>query len=152
MRKKTRQMHGMTGTRIYRAWTNMKKRCMDTNCPRYEIYGGRGITVCNEWFEFMPFYNWAMSNGYADTLTLDRIDVNGNYEPSNCRWVDMTTQIRNRRDSRWAEIDGVNHTLKEWSDISGIDYNTICTRYKRGWRGKKLIKKCENKARVPICS
>ena len=152
MRKRTRQMHGMTGTRIYTTWNNMKKRCLYPKHPHFEIYGGRGIGFCAEWNDFLPFYEWAMSHGYSDDLTLDRIDVNGNYEPSNCRWVDMTTQIRNRRDSRKVEIDGVVHTLKEWAEISGISFNTICTRYIRGKRGKNLIKKCEKASSVHICS
>ena len=85
--------------RLYRAWHNMRMRCYYPNCEGYKWYGGRGITVCKEWNEdFGPFRDWALSHGYTDELTLDRIDNDGNYEPSNCRWVSMKEQCANRRE------------------------------------------------------
>jgi hypothetical protein len=93
-----RTQHGMTGTRIYRIWIAMRRRCNKPNYIRYKDYGGRGISVCKDWNDsFVPFYDWAMSNGYKETLSIDRINVNGNYEPSNCRWATATEQLEHKR-------------------------------------------------------
>ena len=94
--------HGQSRTRLYTVWENMKYRCYNKNAPNYKNYGGRGISVCDEWQEFEPFYRWALQSGYdpdapRGECTIDRIDVNGNYEPSNCRWVDMKVQRKNQR-------------------------------------------------------
>ncbi len=88
----------MTGTKLHNEWRSMKARCNIKSCSNYEFYGGRGISVCKEWNDsFETFKKWADTHGYQEGLTLDRIDVNGNYEPSNCRWVDKGVQARNRR-------------------------------------------------------
>lgn len=135
------EKHGKTETKLYKTWFNMKHRCYYPKSSHFEKYGGRGITVCDEWRKsFSAFEAWALSNGYKEGLSLDRIDGNGNYEPNNCRWADMTTQIRNRSCTRRATINGETHTLKEWAEISGVNHNTIYTRYMRGDRGERLIR------------
>ncbi len=94
---KNHTKHGLRNTRLYRIWKRMRSRCNNPNNDRYEYYGARGISICSEWDEFINFYNWSMKHGYNDELTIDRIDVNGNYEPSNCRWADWSTQQKNKR-------------------------------------------------------
>ena len=96
----SQKTHGLGYTRLYRIWRNIKSRTLNTKTKRYSDYGGRGITICEEWKnDFMPFYNWAMSNGYEENkgLSIDRIDNDGNYEPSNCRWTTKIIQSRNQR-------------------------------------------------------
>ena len=125
---------GRKNTRLYRVYSGMKSRCYNSNTPMYKYYGGRGITVCEEWKnDFKAFYEWAMNNGYSDKLTIDRIDNNGNYEPSNCRWVDMKTQSHNTSHNHIVKLNGVEHSLTEWAEIYNINIKTIRDRLKRGW-------------------
>lgn len=104
--------HGYAGTRLYRIWASMKNRCSD---PALERYGGRGITVCTEWQDFIPFKDWALSTGYEDGLELDRINTNGNYEPSNCRWITRLGNLENRavylnvEDEQWVRSFADSH-------------------------------------------
>lgn len=96
--------HGKRHTRLWSIWQNMKSRCYNTKVKSYQDYGGRGVYVCGEWKnDFEAFYTWAMNNGYADNLTIDRINNEKGYEPSNCRWVTRKEQNYNRRKRRWAK-------------------------------------------------
>lgn len=119
--------HDGNGTRLYRIWKNMRTRCRNPHFPQYKDYGGKGIDVCNGWDDFVEFKRWADSHGYSDGLTIDRIDCSKGYSPDNCRWVDIKTQQRNRTSVR--KING--KTVSEWSEISGISYNTLLSRLKK---------------------
>ena len=132
--------HGMIKTRMYNIWMSMKQRCADANCKSYKDYGGRGIKVCDEWVnDFQAFYDWAMANGYRDNLSIDRIDVNGDYEPDNCRWVTRKTQNNNSRKNRYYSYNGETHTIAEWSEIMGIGYSALYARIERGWTIERAL-------------
>ena len=120
------------GTRLYKIWRGMKARCYNEQSPSYERYGGRGIAICDEWKnDFLSFHEWAIENGYSDDLTIDRIDVNGNYEPSNCRWATNEQQSANRRSNINIKIGNATKTLMEWCKIFEIDYKKVYARYQR---------------------
>lgn len=132
---KKNKTHGLSKTRIYKTYRGMIDRCFNENDQHYPDYGGRGITVCNEWSNkndgFVAFNNWAIEHGYTDKLTIDRIDVNGNYEPGNCRWADIIIQSRNKRDNRYIEYNGVTKTLSEWAIDFGLKRGTLAARLDR---------------------
>lgn len=124
--------HNMHKAKIYGIWCNVKNRCYNSNNAKYQYYGGRGIGVCDEWQEFEPFKEWALSNGYKDGLTIDRIDCDGNYEPSNCRWITIQEQQYNKHNNHLLTYNGRTQTLMEWSRERGIKYNTLQARICRG--------------------
>lgn len=136
-----RRTHGKSHTRLHNAWCHMRARCKDKNSKDYKDYGGRGITVCEEWDKsFESFYKWSMENGYTDELSIDRIDVNGNYEPSNCRWATNKEQARNTRKNRLLTFNGETKTMAEWSEITGLRPGTIQYRLdKIGWPVEKAL-------------
>lgn len=121
--------HSLSKTRIYETWCSMKSRCLNPQKRSYKNYGGRGITVCDEWQnDFRTFYDWAIKSGYRDDLMIDRIDVNGNYEPSNCRWADRRTQNNNRRNNHYLTHNGETKTMRQWADDLGISYYVLRSR------------------------
>lgn len=143
--------HGMKDTKLYAVWSTMRERCRNPNRKDWKRYGGRGITVCEEWQRnFIPFYNWAMANGYKEGLSIDRVDVNGNYEPKNCKWSTPKEQSNNRRSNRFIEFNGKTQTLMQWAEEYRISEDTLSGRLKSGWPiGKALTfpaKKGNNKA------
>ena len=135
--------HGKCHTRLYRIWSEMKSRCCSKTCKGYKNYGLRGISICDEWLGengFENFYNWSMRNGYSDELTIDRINNDGNYEPSNCRWTDYEMQANNKRNNTILTLNGVSHTLAEWSRITGIRSGTISRRVRVfGWSVERAL-------------
>ena len=121
--------------RLYEIYHGIKKRCYNKNCDRYKDYGGRGVSMCDEWLNdgVDSFIDWAFANGYADNLTIDRIDNDGNYEPSNCRWVTNRENCLNKRKTLCVEYKGVTKPLKIWCDELGLNYDNMHDRiYKRG--------------------
>lgn len=125
--------HGMYGTRLYHIWNGLMGRCNNANNKDYKNYGGRGISVYEKWKVPNEFFEWALSNGYTDGLSLDRIDVNGDYSPDNCRWISMKKQQRNKRNNRVIEFNGEAHCIAEWAEIVGIPRQTIISRLRHGW-------------------
>lgn len=130
-----------TDKRIYNIWKKMKDRCFIKNSKSYCNYGGRGITICEEWkASFESFRDWALNNGYSCDLTLDRINVNGNYEPSNCRWATRRQQATNKRNCHYLNYNGETKTLTEWAEECGIPTNTLKSKLKKGLTLKEIIK------------
>lgn len=135
--------HGQSNknNRLYGIWRHMKERCSNPNSKGYGRWGGRGISVCSEWNEYQPFFVWAMESGYRDNLTIDRIDVNGNYEPKNCRWADKLTQANNTRTNHLLTLRGKTKTVAEWSRETGIRSSTILYRVNHGYEEDFILSK-----------
>lgn len=125
--------HGESKNPLYTVLKTMIARCNNTNNHKYSRYGARGIRVCDEWLDYENFRDWALSNGYKSGLTIDRIDNDGNYSPSNCRWVDNKTQSRNKSTNRFLEYKGVKKILSDWSKLTGLNHKTIAYRIDKGW-------------------
>lgn len=130
--------HGMYGTPEYRAWVSMLGRCTNPSIRSYPNYGGRGIRVCPEWEDFETFFA-AMGRRPTSGHSLDRIDVNGNYEPANCRWATVKEQARNKRTSHVLSVGGESATISEWAERTGIGKGTIRERLRRGWSPERAI-------------
>lgn len=136
--------HGFSRTKLFYVYQGMHSRCEKTSHKMYERYGGRGISVCEEWSGkdgFINFYNWAIENGYKERLQVDRINNNGNYEPSNCRWVTCYENLMNKSNTLFYEYKGQKKTLKDWAEETGIPYKRLRARIKEcGWCFEKAIK------------
>lgn len=132
--------HGERRTRLYKTWISMKQRC-SVHRAKYKQWEGRGIKVCDEWRDsFTAFKDWAEANGYKEDLTIDRIDVNGNYEPSNCRWITKREQQFNKTNTRYFEYKGQKKCLAEWAEIFGMNKPTLYNRiYNLGWSIEKAL-------------
>lgn len=140
--RKSKIAQGFSKTRLYRIWSLMKKRCYRNENENFKHYGGRGIEVCEEWKkDFIAFRSWALSHGYADNLSFDRIDVNGNYEPSNCRWADIKTQANNRRNNHIITYLNNDYTVSEFAELLKVSYWTVSNQLKLGWSIEKIVQK-----------
>ena len=121
-----RKKHGDSNNNLYGIWANMKQRCNNNNAPNYDRYGGRGIAVCDEWDDdYNNFRKWSINNGYAESLTLDRINNELGYSPDNCRWADRLTQANNTRRNRYVTYNGDTHTIAEWARLLNVKYSTL---------------------------
>lgn len=127
----------------YPSYKGMMDRCYNKNVSNYHLYGGRGITVCEEWKNIEEFEIWLKGTDYRKGLTLDRIDVNGNYSPQNCRWATKKEQANNRRNTKYLTYNGMTHTISEWAVITGINRSTLNNRVYRGWDVNKIFREVE---------
>lgn len=137
-----RKTHGMSKTtRLYRIWANMKSRCNNKNFPRYKDYGGRGIKICTEWKKFEVFMEWSIENGYRDDLTIERIDNDKGYDPSNCKFIPRSEQQKNQRSNKRIEFNNEIKTIAEWGRDARFQANdaTIRRRLKLGWTDQDAI-------------
>ena len=131
--------HGMSKTRIHHTWTAMKQRCLNKKDPSYNRYGGRGIKVCDEWIDFESFYKWAIDNGYREDLTIDRIDVDGDYTPENCRWTTRKVQNNNTSRNHYITYNGETKTVSEWAETQKLNKQTLRKRLSSGWDIEKSL-------------
>lgn len=137
------RIHGDTNGEfrlLYEKWNKIKSRCYSECCHSYKNYGGRGIKMCDEWKnDYLSFKQWALSNGYDKHLSIDRIDVNGDYCPWNCRWVTNKQQQNNKRNNKYITFNNITHTQQEWAEITGLSRHTIASRLKLGWSIEKTL-------------
>lgn len=154
--KECKTKHSKCNSKLYYVYNGIKDRCYNSNKKGYKNYGGRGIVMCQEWLnDFMSFYNWAIENGYSEEskrgeYTIDRIDNNGNYEPSNCRWITIREQQKNKRNNRYITFNEETKTLTDWSLSLGFSVDTVRRRLKDGWSieralTERLHKECISK-------
>lgn len=146
--------------RLYRVYQSIRTRCYNPNNQNYYLYGGRGIKLCSEWLAFYNFCDWALANGYNENAefgkcTIDRIDPDKDYSPSNCRWVSMREQNNNRRNNRKITYNGITRTAAEWARETGIKSGLICQRIDNGWAVEEALSipvlgRCEHYYRKTI--
>lgn len=133
MLSRREKTHGKSNTKLFYLWAGIKQRCFNSNHKNYSRYKGRGITMCDEWKnDFMEFYNWAIKSGYKENLTIERINNDGNYEPSNCRWATRKEQANNTSRNHFINFNGETHTMAEWSKILGITSSAFYSRVRKG--------------------
>ena len=135
-----RGTHQMRNSKLYPIYDSMKRRCYNLNNKGYKNYGGRGITVCDEWILDSPsFFSWALENGYKEGLTLDRVNNDGPYSPENCRWATYKEQCVNKRSNHWITFNGETKTVSQWVAITHISKTTILDRLKAGWTVERAL-------------
>lgn len=141
--------HGLRHTNLYKRYLGMKDRCYNPHNNEYKNYGARGITVCDEWLnDFTSFYNWALANGYREDLSIDRINNNGNYEPSNCRWATDREQAFNTRRNRFFTYKGKTLSITQWSTELGGGLALVGNRLRNGWSVERALSTPVRKARA----
>ena len=140
---KRNSTHGLSkiNKRLYRIWKGVRSRCNIPSASGYKNYGGRGIKVCQEWDDYYVFYNWATDSGYSEFLTIERIDVNGDYNQKNCKWITKKEQSQNTRNSIKTKVNGELMTLSQISKKYNINYGTLFSRFKKGNKNEELIRK-----------
>lgn len=131
-----RYSHGQTNTKLYGVWNGIKNRCLNPNHKSYKNYGGRGIKLCEQWLDFSNFYEWALNNGYKEGLSIERENVNGDYEPSNCHWATAKEQANNTRANHFIEYNEKIKTIQQWEDETGLP---IGQRLSYGWTIEQAI-------------
>jgi hypothetical protein len=132
--------HGFSKTKNWNVWQSMLQRCNNSNNKDYTNYGGRGIKVCEDWLEYINFYNWSMINGYCEGVSIDRVNPDGNYEPTNCRLITNKEQQNNKRNNIHIIYEGKILTLTELAEIRGIKREVLEMRYIRGDREERLVR------------
>lgn len=148
MASRSNKTHGDTDSRLYNVWSAIKRRCYNSTVPEYHRYGGRGITMCDDWKnDYSKFREWALATGYnydapRGECTIDRINTDGNYEPSNCRWTTQKEQMNNVSYNHYEEYNGEKHTIAEWADIYDIPYSLLFNRINRyGYKIEEALNK-----------
>lgn len=138
---KTRAIkHGNYNNRLYKIWYEMKRRCYNKNRKAYKYYGAKGISICDEWLnDYMNFRNWALDNGYNDTLTIERIDYTKNYCPENCTWITQQEQTQNSSHNHYLTLNDKTMTITQWSIYLGMAPKTIRSRLKKGWKLENVL-------------
>lgn len=138
--------HDQCRTRLYHIWNGMKMRCLNPKNIGYKYYGGKGVSVDENWArDFNVFRDWAIANGYRDDLTLERIDSNGSYNPENCKWATRKEQQNNTSYNHTITYLGITRTMKQWSEVTGISYNALNNRCRRGWSVERMLTVPQNK-------
>ncbi|HEQ5040169.1 TPA: hypothetical protein VG511_000623 [Streptococcus pyogenes] len=143
--RKNDNAKGYSSTRLYRIWKGMMNRCYNHKNDNYKYYGGKGISICDEWLTFINFRTWSLSNGYKESLTIDRINPKGNYTPLNCRWVSMKMQQNNKTNNRYLSYLGQEYTIAEFSEKLNVTYWTVINQLKLGWSVERIVEEARMK-------